>query len=117
MKDITVNIQALTQFMEREGTSRVPSAHVETVADCPVRLGYWISYVRSNYRAGRLSQGTVDALGGLPGFEWGPFKTGPKGKFDVRDSEIRTEREKGDSLATIARNHGISRQRVHQILS
>lgn len=46
----------------------------------------------------------------------GRLRTEPKGKNAQRDYAILVDRMEGDTLEAIAGRHGITRQRVHQIV-
>lgn len=106
----------LRQYAAREGHTRVPIAHVEEFDGQPVRLGSWVGYIRHRQRRGGLDQPRAEMLAGLPGWEWGPLSPGPRAKT-TRDEQILSLRGTGLSLQDIADNFGISRQRVHQIVS
>ncbi|GGV51021.1 helicase [Streptomyces spectabilis] len=66
-------VQALAQYIAREGHHRVPRAHVEEIAvegeaaSVVVRLGVWVSNTKS--RRGKLAQDQLAALREL-GVEW-----------------------------------------------
>lgn len=108
---------ALQAYATREGHTRVPTSHIETLDDgTVVKLGAWVGYIRQRNRNGKLSPARVEALGTLPGWEWGPLRPGPR-TDDARNAEIRELRASGLSLQSIADRFGLSRQRVHQITS
>jgi hypothetical protein len=110
-------LTALSAFSAREGHARVPASHVETLADgSPVNLGAWVGYIRQRKRAGLLPQSRVDAIGAVPGWEWGPLRPGPTADA-ARNTEILTLRSQGVSLQRIGDQFGLSRQRVHQIVT
>lgn len=109
-------VQLLKRYAAREGHTRVPIAHVEELDGRRIRLGSWVSYIRHRQRRGGLEESRAKELAGLPGWEWGPLPPGPRAKTG-RDEEIRNLRGSGLSLQNIADNYGISRQRVHQIVS
>jgi len=114
-------LTALEQFVTREGHSRVPIDYTERVftegVPETIRLGYWVSYMRSRKRAGFLPDDKIEAVNNVSMnlFEWGPLKPGPK-KDQKRDEEIRELRSAGVSLTKIGEQFGVTRQRVHQII-
>lgn len=105
-------LAALDAYVGREGTARVPTEHIED----GVRLGPWVSSVRQRYHQGKLDSYLVQALESRPGWEWGPLRPGPEAMTD-RNTEIRQLRSEGMSLKDIGERFGLSRQRVHQIVS
>ena len=109
-------ISALTRFVAREGHPNVPALHIETLDGREVKLGAWVGYVRQRYRANLLPDERVEALDLIPGWQWGPLKPGPRLNTE-RNREIVAQRRGGSSLQQIADLHGLTRQRVHQILS
>jgi superfamily II DNA or RNA helicase len=66
------NLEALRQYVEREGNSRVPISHVETFDGEPINLGTWANDRRKEYGKGTLSADRIAALQALPGWEWNP---------------------------------------------
>lgn len=108
-------LEALNQFIAREGHARVPAAHQETLAGQEVPLGAWVGYTRQRYRRGCLSESRVAILTGLPGWQWGPLPPGPAAD-PARDRQILELRNQGISLQKIADQFNLSRQRVHQIV-
>lgn len=56
----------LEQYVEREGTSLVPQAHLED----GYRLGFWIGAQRNKYAANTLSADHRNRLERLPGWTW-----------------------------------------------
>ena len=109
-------ITALTQFMYREGHPDVPAIHVEILDGQEVKLGSWVGYVRQRYRQGLLPEERFEALSLIPGWQWGPLKPGPKSQHE-RNKRILEERRAGRSLQQIADVHGLTRQRIHQIIT
>ena len=69
-RDFQLGLGALRQFVEREGTIRVPSRHVETFGGEAVRLAAWNSNRHMAYRNGQLSEERIEALEALPGWVW-----------------------------------------------
>lgn len=109
-------LTALKNYTERENTTRVPSDVIELVDETPVRLGPWTTYIRLKQRSGALpdsKRAEVESV--VPGFEWGPFKPGPRAD-QSRLARIYTLRDKGLSMTKIGNELGVTRQRVSQIL-
>jgi DNA-binding NarL/FixJ family response regulator len=107
--------QALTQYIEREGNSQIPAAHVEKIQENHISLGAWVGYIRQRYRKNQLSEDRVKKIQEIPNWQWGPFKPGPATDIS-RNSEIHQMRAAGKSLREIADVFDLSRQRVHQII-
>lgn len=110
-----IYIQALEQYIAREGTSKIPASHVEKIQDSDVSLGAWVGYIRQRYRKNILSPSRIASLETVSGWQWGPFQPGPA-TDSSRNEEIRVMRESGKSLREIADEFDLSRQRVHQII-
>lgn len=111
--------EALVQYHDRYGDAMPPSGHVEFLGDGEeINLGNWVSYMRTRYKQGALSEDRVKRLEALPTWQWGPVRPGPKSQdvFVQRNIEIISKHLSGVSLSKIARQHGLSRQRVHQIV-
>jgi len=116
-KKLTWNayITALSQFVEREGHARVPTAHIEQTRDFgPVTLGSWVGYNRAKYRRGKLRTDRCVQLSQFMGWEWGPLPAGPPSQT-TRNKEIARLRANGASLQTLADMFNLSRQRIQQI--
>lgn len=115
-------LAALENYVTREGHTRVPIDCIERIfregVPETIRLGYWVSYMRSRKRAGFLSEDKIEAVNAASNgqFEWGPLKPGPK-KDQSRDQQIRELRSAGVSLTKIGEQFGVTRQRVHQIIN
>jgi hypothetical protein len=60
------SLELLARFVEREGSAKVPSGHVES----GMRLDRWIRKQRSAHRRGQLSATRVARLDPLPGWVW-----------------------------------------------
>jgi superfamily II DNA or RNA helicase len=58
--------EALTRFVERVGTARVPSDHVED----DLKLGSWVAAQRVAHRRGTLSSERAALLTSVPGWHW-----------------------------------------------
>ena len=92
----------------------MPASHVELYEGRNTPIGAWVGYMRQRYRNGILSQQRMDKLQSITGWTWGPLRPGPATNTE-RDEQIILLRSEGKSLATIAEQVGVSRQRVHQI--
>lgn len=79
-------------------------------------LGSWVAYLRSRHRRHGLPPAQVAALETLPGWTWQPRRPGPPADHP-RNTHIHALRSQGATLAAIAATVGVSRQRVHQILT
>jgi hypothetical protein len=112
----TQYLEALNIYFAREGHSRVPASHEETLGDgTTINLGSWVGYVRQRKRAGLLSETRILDIEKVPGWEWGPLRPGPTADTK-RNAEIMALRAQGVSLQRIGDEFGLSRQRVHQIV-
>ena len=113
------HITALRQYVARTGTSRVPRNHVEKTDEYgDIKLGAWVSYVRHRQRKGHLTNEQATELSGLANWQWGPLPAGRTGNPE-RDRLIieRFDNGRGLTLQAIATEFGITRQRVHQIVT
>lgn len=108
-------LQALEQYISREGHSKIPANHVEIFENSKISLGAWAGYIRQRYRKNLLSDSRIGRLQEISGWQWGPFQPGPA-TDDSRNETIRNLRESGKSLREIADEFNLSRQRVHQII-
>ena len=110
---------ALLTYSHRYGDALVPSGHVE-FADSgeEINLGNWVSYMRTRYRQKALSNERICLLEEIPSWDWGPVRPGPKSRDIVleRNQVIKSKYNSGQSLSGIAREYGLSRQRIHQIV-
>ena len=70
--DFQERLGLLRTFVEREGHARVPQGHVEASDRGEVKLGWWVTARRADYRKGKLSQDRIALLEEIPGWEWGP---------------------------------------------
>ena len=111
-----LHVRALNQFRLREGHCVVPAIHVELLDGKELSVGNWVNYTRQWLRKGELPPERVRSLEMFPGWEWGPLRPGPRRK-ETRDKDIRQARLRGQSLSQIADTFGLSRQRVHQIVT
>jgi hypothetical protein len=110
---------ALVQYEQRFGDAMPPISHVEFCSSGEeVNLGNWVSYMRTRYRQNALSEDRIALLEKLPTWKWGPVRPGPKSHDYVvlRNASIVNDHDSGMSLAQIAREHNLSRQRIHQIV-
>ena len=110
-----IYLQALEQYIAREGNSKIPASHVEKIENSEIALGAWAGYIRQRYRKNLLSESRAQRLEQVGGWQWGPFQPGPATDA-VRNERIRNMRESGKSLREIADEFDLSRQRVHQII-
>lgn len=110
------NYAALKQYVEENGTSRVPGNISYSFQGRSVPLGPWVAAQRRRYRAGLLPTGRANNLAALACWAWGPLLPGP-GEDAARNEDIRVMRDSGASLAKIGDAFGLSRQRIHQIVS
>lgn len=108
-------IHALQQYISREGHALVPANHVEILEGSSINLGAWVGYMRQRKKNNRLTSERIEALSAIPEWNWGPLKPGPATKNN-RNNEIAQLRRNGLSLAQIADQYQLSRQRVHQIV-
>lgn len=105
----------MRQYVDRTGTSVVPSTQVEIYKGKNVPLGTWVTYNRQQFRAGRLTVERQKKLEGLVGWYWDKRKPGRR--YDgKRDFEIVQRYKNGERVGLIAESLNLSRQRVHQIL-
>lgn len=105
---------ALEAYVAQEGTARVPHGRRIEFAGVSVNLGGWCATQRQRHHERKLPPGRARLLEALPGWVWGPLPPGPPEKVE-RNAEIRTRRAAGATLAELAEEFGITRQRVHQI--
>lgn len=110
-----IYIQALEQYISREGHSKIPATHVEKIDNSDVSLGAWVGYIRQRYRKQILAESRISRLEQIAGWQWGPFQPGPATDAS-RNETIRNMRAAGKSLREIADEFDLSRQRVHQII-
>lgn len=104
-------LDALDAYVTEHGTALVPTTHVQD----GYNLGSWVTYIRSRYRKGSVKQELVRYLESLPGWNWGPLSPGPGAKTD-RNVQIIERINEGQSLALVANEFGVTRQRIHQIV-
>ena len=108
-------IQALTQYVNREGNSKVPAIHLELLNEKSISLGAWVGYIRQRYRKLNLQHERIQQIEQITGWQWGPFQPGPA--TDAKRNELIMQmRVSGRSLREIADEFDLSRQRVHQIV-
>lgn len=65
-----VGLEALKQFVAREGHCVPPDSHVEDLADVSVPLFDWCTRQRYFYRHGRLISARVQLLAAVTGWRW-----------------------------------------------
>jgi hypothetical protein len=108
--------RALEQYIQKNGNSKIPAAHIEELENQKINLGAWAGYIRQRYRKNQLAQQRVEKLENIEGWNWGPFQPGPATDLG-RNEKIRSMRfERKMSLREIADEFDLSRQRVHQII-
>ena len=111
---------ALLQYTARYGDALVPSGHIEFLdSGEELNLGNWVSYMRTRYRQKALPEQRQILLELIPSWQWGPVRPGPKSRdvVMVRNNEIMSRHSSGGvSLSALAREYGLSRQRIHQII-
>lgn len=108
--------RALDQYIQKNGNSKIPAAHIEELENKKINLGAWAGYVRQRYRKNKLSAARIEKLENINGWNWGPFQPGPATDLG-RNEQIRLMRfERKMSLREIADEFDLSRQRVHQII-
>ncbi len=110
-----LRLDAMSKFVQEYGHSLVPVTHTETINGSEIKLGQWVSYLRTRYRNGQLNSDRVATMESFPGWQWGPLRPGPKPDRS-RNAEILEMRSAGKSLQEIGSAFGLSRQRIHQIL-
>lgn len=110
-----IYIEALRQYVNRNGHSKVPATHVEIFEQNEISLGAWVGYIRQRHRKGILSPDRASKIQEISGWQWGPFQPGPA-TDSKRNEVIRQMRADGRSLREIADEFDLSRQRVHQIV-
>jgi hypothetical protein len=108
--------RALEQYIQKNGNSKIPAAHIEEYENQKINLGAWAGYIRQRYRKNKLAQSRIEKLETISGWSWGPFQPGPATDLG-RNEQIRLMRfERRMSLREIADEFDLSRQRVHQII-
>tara|TARA_B100000902_G_scaffold376591_1_gene407849 strand:- start:2135 stop:2515 length:381 start_codon:yes stop_codon:yes gene_type:complete len=115
----TIYYEALKTYQQRYGDALVPTGHLEFLDNgAEINLGHWVSYMRTRYRQGLLSQRRIKLLEKVPSWTWGPVRPGPKSKNIVidRNNKIKIAYEKGASASALAREYSLSRQWIYQII-
>ena len=110
---------ALLQYQKRYGDALVPSGHLEFLKNGEeINLGHWVSYMRTRYRQGLLSEQRISLLESVSSWTWGPIRPGPKSKDFVvhRNEKILNAYLNGQSPSVLAREYGLSRQWIYQIV-
>lgn len=108
------NLDGVRLYAERNGTPMAPAGTVIRTRKGEINVGGFVAYVRSRYRLGRLDKQRIRDLEKIPGWTWAPLPPGPRGEVS-RNEEIRKLRRSGVTLAELAEQFGMSRQRIHQI--
>jgi len=115
----TIYYEALQTYQQRYGDALVPTGHLEFLdGGVEVNLGHWVSYMRTRYRQGLLSERRIKLLEKIPSWTWGPVRPGPKSKDLVvdRNNKIKIAYGKGASASALAREYSLSRQWIYQII-
>ena len=115
----TIYYEALKTYQQRYGDALVPTGHLEFLDNgVEINLGHWVSYMRTRYRQGLLSQRRIKLLEKVPSWTWGPVRPGPKSKNIVvdRNNKIKIAYAKGASASSLAREYSLSRQWIYQII-
>ncbi len=108
------NVEALRAWAKENGTPMAPAGATVVRDGRVVNVGSFVAYARSRQRKGVLEQSRKKDLERIPGWTWDKLAPGPKGEVD-RNEEIRKLRRQGVTLAELAHQYGMSRQRIHQI--
>ena len=108
-------VEALQQYISREGHGLVPANHKETLNNRIITLGTWVSYMRQRNKANKLPEKQKKIFDNIAQWTWGPLVPGPKPQMS-RNTEIAEKSLDGQSLTQIADQYNLSRQRVHQIV-
>jgi superfamily II DNA or RNA helicase len=89
--DYQRNLDALRQYVKREGNPRAPRSHVETFDGEPINLGTWVHNCRGDYGRGKLSADRIAALQALPGWEWNPIEADYQRNLDALRQYVERE--------------------------
>lgn len=84
-----LGLQALHQFVAREGHCRPPYSHFEELADFTIPLYDWCTRQRHLYRHGHMLAVRADKLAVVPGWEWERDRD-PRVTKDIGDTEHGT---------------------------
>ncbi len=103
--------EAFVKFKQENGSGYVPVSATIQHNGATLKIGTWAANVRYRAKQGTLSPQNKATLDGL-GFQWEAASRGNT----ARVAEMRADREAGLSLQKIGEKHGITRQRVFQIL-
>ena len=103
----TIYYEALKTYQQRYGDALVPTGHLEFLdGGAEVNLGHWVSYMRTRYRQGLLSDRRVKLLEKVPSWTWGPVRPGPKSKNIVVDRNNKIKIEKSNHTKNDKSNNG-----------
>ena len=94
----------------------MPRTHVENTETGEVRLGAWVSYVRHRQRKGHLSVVQIQELATFPNWHYEALPAGRTGD-SARDTAILARSEDGARVRELSQEFGLTRQRIHQIIS
>jgi len=115
----SIYYRALQAYQKRYGDALVPTGHLEYLnGNIEINLGHWVSYMRTRYRQGLLSNRRIKLLEEVATWTWGPVRPGPKSKNIVvdRNNKIKIAYAKGASASSLAREYSLSRQWIYQII-
>lgn len=110
----SANVEALRAWAKDNGTPMAPAGATIRRDGRDFNVGSFVAYARSRQRKGVLEQSRKKELERIPGWTWDKLPPGPKGEVE-RNEEIRKLRRQGVTLAELAEQFGMSRQRIHQI--
>ncbi|MUL61003.1 restriction endonuclease subunit R [Mycobacterium sp. CBMA 213] len=80
-----LGLEALRQFVAREGHCRIPENHSEQLLDTPVALHQWSTRQRYTYRHDQLLSARAQLLERVAGWRW-ECEPAPRVKIDIGDT-------------------------------
>jgi len=84
-----LGLEALRQFVDREGHCRVPDQHIEPLPDLDAQLSVWCRRQRHSHRYGNLGSSRACLLEAIPGWRW-EIQPAPRVHLDIGDSRHGT---------------------------
>jgi hypothetical protein len=84
-------LEALRQFVAREGHARVAAKHIEQ----DLNLGSWVNSRRLDYRRKRLSADRIKTLEAVPGWTWYPYDEDYEAGFAALSAFVAREGHAG----------------------